>query len=645
MVKNKKLKPKLNLYLVVLISFIFLSFSPFLWNADLLTKKDNDLGRNYIPIFVFIKQSILVNKSLPLWRPDQMIGENFVGNPLSSLFYPVNVLAVLLPTNVFAVVYYILHLLLSAVATFYLAKSFRLSNNSAIIAAIFYTFSIKTLLHISAGHITMVASFSFFPLIFLSLRQLLTHANLKWIIVGAFSVYGMLSTYPTIFYYTFIFCLFYIMYNLRFLKNLNKQERNKSYIYVTALFGFGLLASLVFLIPQLEFASYSTRSSLTIGDVAQPVWNFHRLLLSLIFPYFNINDLDHESFLYLGLVPYSLAFFGFLKLSRFQKIVVLMFSFTTLIFVAGQSTPVFKFFFEWAPLLKYSRITTRVWFTLVLVAALLAASAVDRIKNKKIIFILTVIFLTESFFICYKKIYNTPFLDFSNKALYEYIAKDKEIFRVYCTTYCFNPQQLSKYKIQLLAGETPIQQQNAVNFLKRAGNYNFEKFAVIFPPYQVWQVENPPQPNIQLLGIANVKYIASTYVLDDADLNYIDKFNNIYLYKNNLFKPRYYFFNSQDLINIDLYSPNTIKLSFPSQNESRVLNISETFFPGWYTKVGGQKLTIKKDQNNFQTVTIPPFTSQLVLQFLPNTLLLGSSISVGFFLLLFILFWYKRIHN
>ena len=120
--------------------------------------------------------------------------------------------------------------------------------------------------------------------------------------------------------------------------------------------------------------------------------------------------------------------------------------------------------YRFMPLLKYSRITTRMWFVVVLVVSLVAALAVHRIKNRKIIYCFLALFIIESFFISFKKIYDLPNLEFGNEMLYETISKDKSLFRVYCTTSCFNTQLLSKYNIQLLNGETPIQHLDFVNF-------------------------------------------------------------------------------------------------------------------------------------------------------------------------------------
>ena len=100
--------------------------------------------------------------------------------------------------------------------------------------------------------------------------------------------------------------------------------------------------SAIVIISQFEFAPLSTRAQLKLEDVAIPLWNLKRFLISLLFPYLNFDGLDHEAFLYLGIVPTILAALGFLKFSNKKKITLIVVGILTLMFVAGLSTPILK---------------------------------------------------------------------------------------------------------------------------------------------------------------------------------------------------------------------------------------------------------------------------------------------------------------
>lgn len=531
------MKPKPAVIIIAAAVVVF--FAPFLLNPKLLTIRDNDLGRTYIPLFTFFKESIRKDHQFPLWRESQMMGETLIGNPLWSPIYPLNIIFVLFPIGLGSIIYLLFHFELAGLSTYFLARSFKLSNTASLSAALFYAFSTKMLLHLSAGHITMIAAASFIPLAFLATRNLIAKASFTWIVVGSVSLAAMYITYPTIFYYTVIFLAVYYLYKYppKLIKNFDVLKSAGFFwpFIVLMLVTLGLAAAA--LLPQLEFAPFSTRSSLRFEDVAQPLWNLKRFVTSLIFPYPIFSSLDHESLLYLGAVPIFLAAFGFWRLSKTQKLLVGAVGALTLAFAAGASTPVFKIAYDFLPILKYSRITTRLWLDVALVIALLAAFGISKMKSKTLAYFIVAIFLAENIFIGYKKIFSVPSLSFGNAALYELLASDHDIFRVYCTTYCFNPQLLSRYKIQVLAGETPVQDKRVVEFLEKAGNYKFDRFAVIFPPYQVWQVPNPPQPNPAILAQANVKYIASTYDLEDKNLELVGEYQNILLYKNLLPPP------------------------------------------------------------------------------------------------------------
>ena len=656
MAKNQKMKlPRsytrvfsrkgITLFIPLLIVFCSLLFIPFLIKPERLTIKDNDLGRTYIPIFNFIRTSFYENKNIPLWRPDQMMGEPFLANPISSLYYPPNVMFLLLPVNLAAIIYYMTHFIIAALCTYFLARSFSFYNSSAFASAIFYSFSTKMFLHLSAGHITMVSAFAYFPLAFLAIRKILIQdKSFKWIVLGAFSLTFILALYPTVFYYTVIFLAFYILYFFA----IRPIERKAMGIFTKKAAALALvliltvMLSAIFLLPQLELGPLSTRSHLSILDVGLPLWNLRTFLQSLIFPYLNFASLDHESFLYLGAVPSLLSIFALFHLSGKQKMVVIIFGILTLLFVAGLSTPIFPLAYKYLPLLKYSRITTRIWFVIALIVSIMAASVLQKIKNKKIVYLLIAFFIIETFYIGYRKVFSISDLSFSNQSLYQFLASDRELFRVYCATYCFNPQLISKYKIQLLNGETPIQLTDVTNFLQRAGNYNFSDFAVIFPPYQVWQTEKPPVPNAEILGLANVKYIASTYQIQENNFNLIGKFDDIYLFSNKKFKPRAYFESSRDTedVKFENYSPNDIIVNLDPEPHARKLIFSEIFYPGWHAYVDSKEIKVEEREPLFRMVHIDPYLNRLQLKYEPKLFAIGEAITLSTIILLLLYFWY-----
>ena len=631
------------LFIIGLINLLF--FSSFLMSPYLLTSLDNDLGRTYIPLYSFIADSVRTYGQIPLWRPDQMMGDTFIGNPLSTLLYLPNLIFIFLPVQIAAVLYLFLHFLLASVSTYFLAKTFGFSKLTSFAAAIFYGFSTKMLVHLEAGHITMIAAASYLPLLFFSTRKIIKKPNFGSLILGAVALVAIYITYTTIFFYASIFIIVYIIYCL-FLKtqvrNLNSKKLLLKLVpfLLMALAAAGLSAAA--LLPQIEYGPYSTRSQLSFADVAIPLWNLKKFIMSLIFPYLNLQTLEHESFLYLGIVPIIFGAIGFLYLKNRQKVILLIFALLTLLFVAGQSTPVFKTAYDLIPPLQYTRVTTRPWFVVALVSALLAAYGVGKIKNQKIIFLVITIFLAESFFIFTKRIQNIKSLNFDNRDIYQFLANDQDFFRVYCTTYCFNPQLLAKYRIQILAGETPIQNASFVKFLEKAGNYNYGHFAVIFPPYQVWQVQNPPIPNSELLGLASVKYVVSTYDIKDQDFEFIKKFNNLYLFENLNFRPIFSFEKGDGKITVLNYKPNTIDLSFEKTSSWRSLIISENYYPDWYAYVDDQKFPLERHNQFFKKVIIPPNSDSTKIKYQPQSLQAGKTITVATILFLVMYFWYTR---
>lgn len=661
MAKNQKLKEKYSIVLIIVTILIF--FWPFLVSPRILTIKDNDLGRTYIPIIAFMRDSFYIHKQIPLWRPDQLMGESFVSNPISALFYPGNIIFLIFETHYAAIVYLLFHFILAGISTFYLARNFKLSPAASTAAAIFYALSFKMAVHLEAGHLTMVAAASYLPLAFLSMRNLLKDLKAKWLIVGSLSLTFIYFTYPTIFYYSLLFLTFYWFYYHVTHRMVFKKSQVPFLLLIIATFG---LASIV-LLPHLEFGPLSTRSDLTLADVAQPIWNLKRFVLSLVFPYPIIVELDHEAFLYFGFMPTILAILGFSKLKPSQKIIMVVAGILSLLFAAGTSTPLFEIAYNNLPFLKYLRITTRFWFVVALMVALTGASALSRTKSKALVYLAILIFLIEFFYLTNRRTNLVPNLSFENEEIYQYLSQDLDFFRVYCTTHCLNPQLVSKYRLQILDGESPIGDANFIKFLEKAGNYQWSQFAVIFPPYQVWQMANPPVPNGEILGKVNVKYIASTYPIDadgfiqvgNFDKIYSERKNSgeeanfergredhgreavgIYLYQNMFFKTRAFFEDDDAQVKIDKYSPNQIDLSFAPEPVTRKLIISDNYFPGWVARINGEKHQVLSASNQSRLVIVGSNSGNVQLRFSPKSFELGKTITIS--TLVVLAMWYTR---
>lgn len=636
--KKETLKDRKPLTVLIFLCVVF--FAPFFIKPSLLSAKDNDLGRTYIPLFNFVKDSFWQYSSLPLWRNGQLFGEPLIASPVFTPTYPANILFLIFAAPFASVLYYFLHFVFASISTFYLARSFSLRRFSSVAVSVFYVFSPKTLLHISAGHITMVAAFCYLPLVFLAVRQVLYGRGFKWILWLAITLSLMLALYATIFYYTIIFIVSYTVYFL--LANKNQANNLKIIVQFSSALLLCICLSAIFLLPQIEFGPLSTRTQLTISDVAIPLWNIKRYITSLFFPYINFHNLDHEAFLYLGFIPSVLTVVGFYYLSNVKRLIVSTSTIIALLFAAGLSTPIFPIAYNYLPLLNYSRVTTRFWFIIALVAALLCGYALDKIKNKTLIKISVVLFIIEAFSIGLVKIHSIQNLSFKNINLYEKIASDSGLFRVYCTTYCFNPQLVSTYDIQTLSGESPIQDRSVLDLLQRAGAYSYKNFAVIFPPYQVWKTDQPPQPNSDLLGLANVKYVASTYELSNSDFIFDNKYENIYLYQNSKFRSRAYFDSTKEEATITSYQPNKTTITYPKSEIPKTLIFSELYYPGWYAYSDGKKTVVEKHDVASRKITIPSNSNKTELKFEPKSYLIGKAITFSTILFLVIIFWFNK---
>lgn len=128
---------------------------------------------------------VLHNGELPLWNPLILCGQPIAGNPQYANFYPPNVIRRILTfsptpfrTHVGLAIMLYFHVLLAALGTYALGRSFGLSRPGAFTAAIAFTFSAAFTQRIF-GHLLVVMVVSWLPCCFLCLRAGLRAATMK----------------------------------------------------------------------------------------------------------------------------------------------------------------------------------------------------------------------------------------------------------------------------------------------------------------------------------------------------------------------------------------------------------------------------------------------------------------------------------
>jgi hypothetical protein len=112
----------------------------------------------------------------PLWNPYIQLGQPLLANPNAMALYPTQILFQLLPFELAFDLHFVLHCIVSGIATFFLARALGLSRHAAFLSAEVYNFSGVTLSFLNLFNILPVVAF--LPLLSLALLKALRRFSL-----------------------------------------------------------------------------------------------------------------------------------------------------------------------------------------------------------------------------------------------------------------------------------------------------------------------------------------------------------------------------------------------------------------------------------------------------------------------------------
>ncbi len=634
MLKLKKTFP----FLIIAVAVIVL-YLPILLNPSLVLARGNDLQEFFWPIFFFVKQQIIQNGQLPLWNNLFFSGMPLLSDPQAPLFYPPNIIFLLLPIGTAFITSFILHTFLGGFGMFFLARTLGMKQFSSLFAAAVYICTPKLFGYLEAGHFGLVTSFAWLPFIFLTTIKLVKSPSVIWSIALALFLAATFYTHILTFLIVAVASVITIVIS---------RIKSFPYLVLSGVITFGLTA--IAFLPQLEWLPYTTRQLLTSTREVFPQWNgIKEFLMAVFWPWGIIENLDSEKWLPLGTLTIALGTLGFLSLKRRLKIMLLVVGLMIFLLALNNLSPIYSLLLtqDWFVML---RVTTRVWFITILLVVILATLGLEILsKNKrfkKMTLFIAVLALAETLALSWARItIPTPQISkFAPREVYEFLAKDKDKFRVYCTNRCLSQKDASIYGLELIEGYNTIQQ---INYYKQAwqltGAY-WNYYTLSIPPIGTYTFEKP-QPDPIALGEFNTKYVISPYELTDKRFSLEKKFGEYLLYWNTLYLPRAYFqLDDQkpgNEVKILKYSPNHIKVD-TSKHESSRLVLSETWSPWWNAYLNGkEKVNVQEKPNTLRLVNIKPDTNFVEFRYEPKSFLIGKYITLA--TLLFLLIYLVRL--
>ena len=660
------------LFLLILLVILLGLLGKLIFNPNIISSS-GDLRNNFWSLYSFLQESWQLGQGVSFWYPVKDGGISIYGHPSWGLGYPLYWLYFFFPASQASSLIIFISFFCTGIFSYLLGSHvLKLSFWSSVFLALSMTLSPKFFAHLYAGHITLITSIPFIPLILLLYFLLIAKKSFKIATLLALSVALMSLTggAQILFYTLVVLALVTLIGLVTMMITRGYKVMLKTIWEMSPFLGYSVLLSLLLssfqLIPYLTHITLSQRSQLNYWEVAIPGL-YLKDIGDLLFS--TRPDLsNHETVFHLGIIPALLLPLGLLYKSKIKWLALILLLITFL-FALGANNPlkIHRLFYEIIPGFKYFRVPTRMLFQFIPFFLILSAFGFEwftrQVKNKKYSTLIAEVLVVISSIqlIIYNINFITPVPSPDQDV--EILETASMLHGLYPNssppprTYSTN-RSLSENSIYLSGGQSAdgiedLFLADYVNFMKLAGNYRFSGYSTSIPPSQTYDKTSlyfeEPTPNAAILGLLNVKYVFSPYELQSPDFQPFGKFKDSFYYENKKLVPRAYLtYNTvlstdisdlttlqtdktvlvtekAKLIKSDLpikavpiknYSSNKIELETSSDSES-FLVLSEIKYPYWQVYVDNAKAQLVNANYLFRAVYLEKGNHQVSFVYQP----------------------------
>lgn len=255
--------------------------------------------------------------------------------------------------------------------------------------------------------------------------------------------------------------------------------------------------------------------------------------------------------------------------------------------------------------------------------------------------------------------------------------EDLALFRVYSPSYSLPMQTAAAAGLALADGVEPVHLAVYDRYMARAGGYNDDSFSVTIPNFGQQPLETAlanVQPDLRLLGLLNVKYIAATFPVSNPALVLEANIDGVYIYRNPRALPRTWVVHrtvpqADDWLaqletlsepaavaaitsrpqlepgsnqpgssaRVTRYTPDLIEVETDIPAPGWLV-LSEIWYPGWQATVDGVSRPVERTNGLLRAVYLDePGQHRIVLSYRPTTVVWGnwlSGLTAGLLILL-----------
>jgi hypothetical protein len=220
------------------------------------------------------------------------------------------------------------------------------------------------------------------------------------------------------------------------------------------------------------------------------------------------------------------------------------------------------------------------------------------------------------------------------------LAGDRESyghFRSYSPSYSIPQHIAARGYLEMADGVDPLQIEAYVDFMEDATGVSNPGYSVTLPPFKgdPSQVNQGYEPNLELLGLLNVRYIVSAFEIPVKRLTLIKREDGLYIYQNPDAFPRAWVQANSDPAacnemevgyveweeaQVEEWRPNKIVVS--AKGPGRMV-LSEIAYPGWEVKVDDQRGRWSTVYCVLRGVEIPHGDHRIEFMYRPKSIYLG----------------------
>lgn len=360
----------------------------YFWEA--LTQPKLMVDRD-LPIFFFPNLKLWVEAvkagELPLWNPYSFCGQPLWASLQTAILYPPNILLLFLPLEFAFNLTIALHFFLSGWFVYLLVREMKGSPTAGILACLSYTLggfliSIHNVLN-------TLQSTTWSPLIILFYLRAIREFSWKYTILGAVTLLvQFLGAGLEVFLITLILLFFAACCPQSLLPDPEGLPWKKRISILGLMLVLFLGLGAVQIIPFGEMMQNSIRrQGFSFYEASR--WSLDWLNLLYVFLpdffwrgyEFYKTDQNYLKSIYLGLIPFILAFFFFRGPDKRKSWFGLVFLFSLLL-AFGKNTPFYRFLFEWVPGMKTIRYPVKFFFLTNLFLCLSAGLGWDALMRR-----------------------------------------------------------------------------------------------------------------------------------------------------------------------------------------------------------------------------------------------------------------------